>query len=225
MSQRYAENSRFLRLLGKQQYLLASLVALLVFLPLLRATNLAPVWLSGLLTLIMITGPLSIAARPVDFYASLTLGLMVTVLAWADVLFNVPLLLITGRCVTVAFFLLLSVLIFRRYLFGNSEVTQETLIAAVNAYVCLGIMYAFAYHGLMLVDPNSFHGTFMDTPDFPGCIYLSFVTMTTLGYGDITPQTEMAAVLSWSQALLGQLFIALTIARIVGVMVAKDTSG
>jgi hypothetical protein len=49
--------------------------------------------------------------------------------------------------------------------------------------------------------------------------------MTTLGFGDITPQTEVAASLTWSQALVGQLFVALTIARIVGIMVAKDTSG
>ena len=62
----------------------------------------------------------------------------------------------------------------------------------------------------------------MSEPQFDAFVYLSFVTMTTLGYGDITPQSELAAIQNYSQALIGQLFIARTIASIVGRMAAND---
>jgi hypothetical protein len=46
-------------------------------------------------------------------------------------------------------------------------------------------------------------------------IYYSFVTMTTLGYGDITPKIQIAATLAYVQALIGQLYVAILIARLV----------
>jgi hypothetical protein len=46
-------------------------------------------------------------------------------------------------------------------------------------------------------------------------VYYSFVTMTTLGYGDITPRTPMAQTVTWMQAVAGQLFVAVLIARLV----------
>lgn len=220
----YIEKWRILQFLGKQSYLLANLMTLLILLPLLRSTLLARIGFGFLLTLIMITGHLSISTRRSEFYISLVLGLLMIGLTWVDVFYGNPVLLVASRCVAAVFFLLLSLLIFSHYLFGIHQVTGETLIAAVNAYLCMGIMYAFGYYGLMFVDPNSFSGLFMETLEFPDCVYLSFVTMTTLGYGDITPQTEIAAVLTWSQAVVGQLFVALIVARIVGVMVAKDSS-
>ena len=49
-------------------------------------------------------------------------------------------------------------------------------------------------------------------------------SMTTLGYGDIAPRMEFAAILTYSQAAVGQAFVALTIARIVGIIVAKEVA-
>ena len=64
----------------------------------------------------------------------------------------------------------------------------------------------------------------MDQPlrdQMEGFIYYSFVTMTTLGYGDITPITPPAAALSYMQAVAGQLYMAVTIARVVGIHVSR----
>ena len=54
--------------------------------------------------------------------------------------------------------------------------------------------------------------------------YFSFVTMTTLGYGDITPQTKSAAALCQAQAIIGQFFTVVLIARLVGIQVAQEFS-
>ena len=210
-----------IRVLGKQHYLLIALLTLLVLLPVLSADDMSLLWITMILTVIMFAGPLSLATRPFDFYFTLFLGLMMTSTSWVEEFF--PEYRLISGFTTMIFFFTLSVLIFRQHLMFNREVTSETLLAAVNAYICIGIMYAFAYFYLIQAEPTAFSGTFMEgeTIAFESCVYLSFVTMTTLGYGDITPQMEFAGVLTWTQALLGQLFIAVTIARIVGGMVAK----
>jgi hypothetical protein len=212
MTNGFAENWAIVRIFGKQSYLLISLVTLLVLLPLLTADDASPIWSTTILTIIMIAGP------------PLVLGLAMTSSNWIEIYSPVSWIRQVGNVATVSFFLLLSILLFDKYLLGKKEVNPDTLLAAINAYICIGIMYAFAYFFLLQADPGAFSGTFMNSSGFEGKVYLSFVTMTTLGYGDITPQTEFAAVLTWTQALLGQLFIALTIARIIGMMVAKEAS-
>jgi hypothetical protein len=224
MTNGFAENWAIVRIFGKQSYLLISLVTLLVLLPLLTADDASPIWSTTILTIIMIAGPLSIAQSRSMTLLALVLGLAMTSSNWIEIYSPVSWIRQVGNVATVSFFLLLSILLFDKYLLGKKEVNPDTLLAAINAYICIGIMYAFAYFFLLQADPGAFSGTFMNSSGFEGKVYLSFVTMTTLGYGDITPQTEFAAVLTWTQALLGQLFIALTIARIIGMMVAKETS-
>lgn len=221
---RYAENWWIVQKLGKQRYLLASLITLLILLPLLVSPDTSRFWLLWVLTLIMVTGPLSIATRRIDLIRTLALGVLMTSTSWMGAFVEHSVLdtVIVGS--TMIFFAMLGGLIFRQYLFGDHDVNMETLIAAVNAYLCIGIMYAFAYIYMMQADPGSFSGTFMDSAEFEAFVYLSFVTMTTLGYGDIAPRTEFAAVLTYSQAVVGQLFVALTIARIVGIIVAKEVA-
>ncbi len=213
-----------IRAFGKQRYLLAALMALLVFLPVLSSDDVSPLWITMLLMVIMLAGPLSLATNAFDFYFSLLLGVLMTSTSWIEEFF--PQYQVISGLTTMIFFLTLSVLIFRQHLMFRfkSSVTGETLLAAVNAYICMGIMYAFAYFYLLKVNPSAFTGTFMEggTVAFEACVYLSFVTMTTLGYGDITPQIEIAGVLTWTQALIGQLFIAIAIARIVSGMMAND---
>ena len=60
---------------------------------------------------------------------------------------------------------------------------------------------------------------------YPELLYFSLVTMTTLGYGDITPVGSMPRVLAASEAVIGQLFVAILIARRVGLQVSQGRSG
>jgi voltage-gated potassium channel len=224
MHKGYAHNWRIVRVFGKQHYLLISLVAMLVLLPLLTAEDSSRFWLSAMLTIILVAGPLSIATRRIGFYIALVLGAMATINSWfGNALGSSPLKMI-GNIATVSVFLLMAVQIFRVYLFSRDDITGETLIAAINAYICIGITYAFAYSFLLTINPEAFSFPTADPVNFNTCVYLSFVTMTTLGYGDITPVSEFGMILTWTEALTGQLFIALTVARIVGIMVAKESS-
>lgn len=219
----YAANLRLVQWFGKQSYLLASLLALLVLLPLLTDENTSRFWLSGIMTLIVIAGPLSLAIDKFGFYVSLILGIIMITNSWIGNIIDLAPFKFLADIITVLFFLHLGGLIFRQHVFQSKDVDAETLLGAVNAYICIGIMWAFAYFFVLQNNPEAFSGNFIATVSFEACVYLSFVTMTTLGYGDITPQTNAAAILTWTQALAGQLFIALTVARIVGLMVAKES--
>jgi hypothetical protein len=220
----YAAQWPIVQILGKQYYLLASLMTLLVLLPLLTSEDASRFWLSSIMTVIVISGPLSLATEKTGFYLSAFLGASMIINSWLGEWTTHPVLKLLIDVNTVGFFLIMGVMVFRQHVFQSDEANLETLLGAVNAYVCLGIMYAFAYIFLLQYDPGAFSGTLIENPTFESTVYLSFVTMTTLGYGDITPQTNFAAILTWTQALVGQLYIALSVARVVGLVVAKQTS-
>ena len=221
MKETSPNNSWVVEHFGKQIYLLLSLVILLVFLPLFTATA-SQFWLICVLMLIMLTGPLSLAARQLDLYLTVTIGLIMVTTSWIGEYTDSAVLIAIDGATTVIFFAILAALLFRKLYTSRDRIETETLLTAINAYLSIGIMYAFAYWYMMRFDPNALSGTFMSDPQFQSFVYLSFVTMTTLGYGDITPQSELAAILTYSQALIGQLFIAITIASIVGRMAASD---
>ena len=120
--------------------------------------------------------------------------------------------------------------IFKDIFFGN-RITSEQIFGSVCAYLLIGLMFSSIYGFIFLVDPNAF--AFSDSltnyltiehedQNFGIFTYFSFVTMTSLGYGDMAPISEMARTLAWIQAVLGQLYLAITVAALVGIHIAKD---
>jgi hypothetical protein len=216
---------RIVKVLGKQRYLFGSLLALLLVFPLVTNQPFQRPILNAILTLIVITGPLSLAARRNEFLVAAALALVVWIPGWIDFLIEGTLARWITSFGASAFFGYLGVLLFRGHLINVSSVTTTTVLAAINAYLCIGLMFAFLYANVALAFPGSFSGTFMDEQihqQMEGFIYYSFVTMTTLGYGDITPHTILAGTLAYAQAVVGQLYVALTIARIVGIQVSQE---
>ena len=87
-----------------------------------------------------------------------------------------------------------------------------------------GAVLRLLYAAIAVYDPTAFTGKFMDSPlrdQIYGFIYFSFVTLTTLGYGDITPNNIMVGTLTYMEALFGQLYVAIMIARLVGLYAVK----
>jgi hypothetical protein len=217
---------RIVKVLGKQRYLFGSLLALLLVFPLATSPQFQRPILNAILTLIIVTGPLSLAARRKEFLIAGVLALIMWIPGWIDFLIEGTLARWITSFGASAFFGYIGVLLFKSHLLNVRSATSDTVLAAINAYLCIGLMFAFLYVNVALAFPGAFSGTFMDEPirqQMEGFIYYSFVTMTTLGYGDITPNTILAGTLAYSQAVIGQLYVALTIARIVGMQVSQRT--
>jgi hypothetical protein len=108
------------------------------------------------------------------------------------------------------------------------EVTTDTVLGGVAVYLILGYVWGVAYSIVEFLAPGSFvfniaavAARAQAEPLSPALIYYSYVTLTTLGYGDIIPATSIASGLAAIEAVTGQLFIAVLIARVVGLYIAQ----
>lgn len=115
-----------------------------------------------------------------------------------------------------------TVILILQIVFRSTEVTRETIFAAVVAYLLIALMWAFFYMILELMVPGSFYfpeeSRRLETMQFE---YFSFVTITTLGYGDVLPLSNRASALAFLEALIGQIYLVVVVAWLVGMFVSR----
>jgi uncharacterized membrane protein len=107
--------------------------------------------------------------------------------------------------------------------------TSERVYGALCAYLFIGILFALVYAHGEYRQPGSFDipASIREASDssesmlLPLFTYYSFVTLTTLGYGDITPVADHMRTLSWFEALIGQLYLAVMVAGFVAVHISE----
>lgn len=102
------------------------------------------------------------------------------------------------------------------HVLADREVTADTLYGAVCVYLLSGVMWASLYGLVERIQPHSFQASSGQGVTVPDLLFFSYVTLTTLGYGDITPVTPPARSLTVVEAIFGVLYNALLIARLVG---------
>jgi hypothetical protein len=118
---------------------------------------------------------------------------------------------------TLAAILTISLTLLLQIFRSKGPVTRVSIQAAIAVYLLFGTAWANAYVIAMQHNPQSFHGTVALSVSSPDeWLYYSFVTLTTLGYGEITPQSQVARSLAVGEALTGQLYIAVLIGRLIG---------
>jgi voltage-gated potassium channel Kch len=118
---------------------------------------------------------------------------------------------------SLCFLGILAGVVFREVL-NKGPITLHRVQGAVAVYLLLGLIWAFAYDMVLLSAPDAFHSselTVQHKTVTPPLIYFSVMTLTTVGYGDITPIHPMARALAMLEAVIGQLFPVILIARLV----------
>lgn len=103
--------------------------------------------------------------------------------------------------------------------FRPGRVSHSRIQGAIAVYLMFGAAWAHAYHLAAILQPGSFNSTANSLSSATDWIYYSFVTLTTVGYGDITAVRPIARTLSIGEALTGQLYLAVLIARLVAMEV------
>ena len=128
---------------------------------------------------------------------------------WGGLVFLVPLV-----------FYAYTIWIIGTRVLGSIRVTGDTLAGAACVYLLLGISWWLLYMWLEFREPGSFAGVRPLGTGVPehrlDLLYFSFVTLTTLGYGDVAPVSPQARSLATVEAVTGVLYIAILIARLVG---------
>jgi hypothetical protein len=110
--------------------------------------------------------------------------------------------------------------------FGAGEVTLDRILGAVALYVLIGVVWAEAYSLINVHMSDAFAGAHgvEGIRDPSTWVYFSFSTLTTVGYGDITPIARLVRSLAILEALIGQLYPAIVLARLVSLHVSKSGS-
>ena len=127
--------------------------------------------------------------------------------------------------ILLVFFAYTAWLAMRQVLFTGA-ITQNKILGAICVYLLLGLIFAVLYLFIVQFSPSAFNGInkvswYDNLADF---IYFSFVSLTTLGFGDITPALPVVRFLVYMEAIVGQLYIAIMIASLVGIRISAHTA-
>ena len=107
-------------------------------------------------------------------------------------------------------------------IFKTKKIDSHIISSAISIYVLVGIFWYLLFMFLLMIDPNSFYiRNFNPEMVSIDMIYFSFTTLTTLGYGDITPLSYTAKMWSITEAMMGVMFLAIMISRVVSLFGSK----
>jgi hypothetical protein len=136
------------------------------------------------------------------------------------------------RHLFLATFLGYVICVLLRSIFDSRQVTFNTVCASLCIYLLLGLVWALAYSVVDVLDPAAFTYT-VHADKSPSwlqagtgnteVLYFSFATLTTLGYGDIVPTSPISRMLASIEAIAGQLYLAVLVARLVGMHIVYST--
>ena len=118
-------------------------------------------------------------------------------------------------------FCLLSVVLCVRYVLTRGRVTPNHLTGVTCVYLLLGVLWGLVYAAIHLVQPTALRPADpTQVLDVDDCLYFSFVTLTSTGYGDILPMTRLVRTLAYLEGVAGQLYSAILVATLVSRYVA-----
>jgi hypothetical protein len=191
--------------------LVASIFVVPAFLP--EGTSFR-VFSDVMITLILVSGVLAIADHRKLAMVLAFVAVLVIAVRWAEwfvpreALASLRHMSTLSACVLLAAAVGINV-------FAPGRAVGDRISGAIVLYLLLGLIAAFAYSALSLLDSGAFSKLPTGEGDVYDWLYFSFVTLTTVGYGDITPLSRGARALAMLEALVGQLFPAIIIARFV----------
>ena len=175
--------------------------------------------------LVLITGGYSAASRSKHRVPFLALTVLTLILRWTEILTDHVGYSFGALFVTVLWIVYAIALIVAAH-FRASRVTTNAIFGAIVAYLLTAVAFAFLFQLIELAQPGSFSGlpsggTERDVGD--ALLYFSLVSLTTLGYGDITPVSNLARPIAVLEGAFGALYLAVMIARLVSLHIVSES--
>ncbi|MDH3727254.1 MAG: potassium channel family protein [Myxococcales bacterium] len=202
--------------------LLAVLLILIVVAPLVPAER-AGYWVELFFDLVLLTGGYSAASQGKHRIPFLALTVGTLVLRWTDI-FTDHIGYSFGSIFVTAVWIVYTIALIVAALFRMPRVTTNSIFGAIVAYLLAGVAFAFVFELIELAQPGSFlglpvGGTAREVGD--ALLYFSLVCLTTLGYGDIVPVSNLARPIAVLEGAFGTLYLAVMIARLVGLHIVS----
>lgn len=219
--------------------LLLSLLCLSVIGPLLTTSLIGRIFESAFVLLLVVSISRSVTQNRFEWWLVLLGGMSAWLLINLGNLFpiapfNTAVFQVFSLIACMSF-LVSGFLVIARDVFSG-QVTANRISGALCLYLLLGAIFALVYAAIDVVDPTAFR---VDTPfqpyfgvdngahykeRFSLLLYYSFVTLSTVGFGDITPISRFARNFTWLEAVSGQLYLSVMVARLVGLHLVNVTA-
>lgn len=175
------------------------------------------------LSLVILSGVFAAGARRAFLVPTVALSIPALLIGWLQLTDG---LLLTARYGCLAGVLVLTLGSLLRHMMQTRHVNADLVYASLCGYFLLGFLWASLFILVELSDAGAFRPSlFADGParHFESALYFSLVTLSTLGYGDIIPESTGARLLAASAALTGQVYLAIVIARVVGLHISAQS--
>jgi hypothetical protein len=197
--------------------------------PLIKTSDQGLSLLDGLFTAVLLMAAYSASQRKAFLFIALAIVVPAVTLIWLDHFRETPAYALARHVLVILFFTFVAGTILQGVL-KHERVDFDKICAALCSYLLLGLVFATLYSLLEFLEPGSFlvggevvpqgdagafYGAGLEQP-----IYFSFTTLTTLGYGDVTGGTPAAKNLSVLEAIVGQIYLVVLVARLVGLEIS-----
>jgi hypothetical protein len=212
------DRHRFLDRENRSALLLASIVLFFVMAPLLedRAGGGLLLTLNLYMTLVAAAGTL--AEQRTVFWIALPIAILSMILVLASHYSSAWTLLFANYLVLAAFLMLVSGSLFFYLGQPGQIITRGRILVSVSLYFLLGLTWFALFNLINLIEPGSFAESgapITGVVHWSTMLYFSLVTLTTLGYGDVTAVRPAARMIATLEAAAGVLYVAITVARLV----------
>jgi hypothetical protein len=167
-----------------------------------------------LLTLVMISSVLAVGGRRRTLLIALVLVLPALLGKWFNHVWPDLISPAIFLSATVIFFVFVVIHLLR-FIVLAPEVDVEVLCAGVAGFLMLGLLWMPVYLLIARLNPNAFSVPAQSTLDGFSAFYFSFMTLCTVGYGDVTPVTKLARMLAVIEAITGLFYMAVLVSRLV----------
>ncbi len=212
------------------QGLLVCLIALMVVYPLLHSYPGARFLFNTLTTGIVLFSVFLFSRKRIVLWVGLGFAGPILIFDWASIFspsIFPPIIGIVLKSLFFAYFIYILLV----NVFQTDKITTDLIYGSICIYLLLGLEWAYIYSILDFARPGSISFEMLEaaTGDFnrdfiqrtPHYLYFSFTTLTTLGYGDIAPQTLSARMMTSLESILGQFYLTILVARLIGLHLVR----
>ncbi|UKJ09045.1 potassium channel family protein [Solitalea lacus] len=180
------------------------------------------------LTILLVSGIFAVSNRRSVRYPAMVIGTITFAVKWLNAISYNQILTRIDLLLSIVYFIALLVVILQK-VFGEGKISLKRIEGAVAAYLIIAILFTYCYRIIFSIIPDSFTINFTDGPltveeAANQFTYFSFVTLTTTGYGDITATHPFARSFVMLEGLIGQLYPAILIARLVSMEIESKRS-
>ncbi len=205
---------------------LGALILMLIAAPFVEEIKYGPAIDTALLTLVLVAGVLAVGRSHRTLVLAVVLMVPAVVTRWCHHLWPD---LLPPAVQSIAALVFIGFVEFQllHFIFRAPRVNSEVLCAGISGYLLLGILWMTAYRLVSLLNPAAFSFNIGTSSAHPlaqfEAYYFSYITLSTVGYGDITPLSNGARTLAMMEAMTGTLYMAVLISRLVAMYTSQGS--